>query len=182
MPLPVYPNVPVITQQSLMMPMSHQVSGALLLSNRGTPSCQVNSGSVVAPVIGHQCSGHGPVSRTFATPYPPSVQGSVPPTEHTLVGKSPPAPSVPGSRQATLNANDILTQTWAMSLDAPMQSGELEAEEGEAMDESPSVGHVTCTYVGGVSKKSTVRAKDVPSLGSELQASLCEVCVDRGSV
>ncbi len=122
------------------------------------------------------------VSRTFATPYPPSVSGVSSTYRTYTCGQVASCTQCSGVSQATLNANDILTQTWAMSLDAPMQSGELEAEEGEAMDESPSVGHVTCTYVGGVPRSRTVRTKDVPSLGSELQASLCEVCVDRGSV
>ncbi len=184
MPLPVDPNVPTISRRSSTAPLSRQVSGVSVPSVRGTPSRQVSGGSVVAPMMGRQPSVQGsvpPVSRTFVTPNPPSVRGSVPPTERTLVGGSPRGMNAQGSREGTPNATELLTQTRAMSLDAPAQSGEFEAEEGEAMDDSPTAGRTTRAGGGGVSRKSTARPKDSPSVGSELQAVPCGACVERGS-
>ncbi len=150
MPLPVDPNVPVISHRTSTVPLSRQVSGVSIPSVRGTPSRQVSGGSVAAPMMGRQPSVQGsvpPVSRNFVTPNPPSVRGSVPPTERTLVGGSPRGMNAQGSREGTPNATDILTQTRAMSLDAPAQSGKFEAEEVEAMDESPTAGRMTCARV-----------------------------------
>ncbi len=184
MPLPVDPNVPVISHRTTTVPSSRQVSGVSIPSVRGTPSRQVSGGSVAAPMMGRQPSVQGsvpPVSRNFVTPNPPSVRGSVPPTERTLVGGSPRGMNAQGSREGTPNATDILTQTRAMSLDAPAQSGKFEAEEVEAMDESPTAGRMTRASGGGASRKSTARPKGVPSVGSELQAVPCGACMERGS-
>ncbi len=77
MPLPVDPNVPMISRRSSTAPLSRQVSGVSIPSVRGTPSRQVSGGSVAAPMMGRQPSVQGsvpPVSRTFVTPNPPSVR------------------------------------------------------------------------------------------------------------